>query len=130
MAKLASFEAARSARGGKHTCESCETRFYDLLRSPIVCPSCGALFTPRVAEVKPSPAASRSRWRKDFAQPRPVVEAAEAKSDDPAEAAPDDELVADDAKSSLASDDDTIPEEVQEDTDVSGLLDIDETKDD
>lgn len=127
MTKLASFEAARSARGGKHTCESCETRFYDLLRSPIVCPSCGALFTPRIVEAKPA-VVPRSRWRKDFAQPRPVE--AEAKSDEPSDAAPDDELVADDVKSEHEPDDDSIPGEVQEDTDVAGLLDIDEAKDD
>jgi uncharacterized protein (TIGR02300 family) len=126
--KLASFEAARSARGNKHVCQACDTRFYDLLRSPIACPSCGAVFTPRVVEVKPA-VVPRSRWRKDFAPPRPVVEEAEAKSDVSSDAAPDDELITEDAKSSHEPDDDSIPEEVQEDTDVSGLLDIGETKD-
>ena len=28
--------------GAKHICQSCGTKFYDLLRSPIVCPRCGA----------------------------------------------------------------------------------------
>ena len=27
--------------GAKHRCEKCDTRFYDLLRNPIVCPNCG-----------------------------------------------------------------------------------------
>jgi uncharacterized protein (TIGR02300 family) len=127
--KLASFEAARSARGNKHVCQACDTRFYDLLRSPITCPSCGAVFTPRAVEVKPA-VVPRSRWRKDFAPPRPVVEEeAEAKSDVSSDAAPDDELITEDVKSSHEPDDDSVPEEVQEDTDVSGLLDIGETKD-
>jgi len=30
--------------GTKRTCPSCATRFYDLLKSPIVCPKCGASF--------------------------------------------------------------------------------------
>ena len=32
--------------GSKRVCQSCENRFYDLRRSPIVCPSCGATFDP------------------------------------------------------------------------------------
>lgn len=27
--------------GTKHLCESCGTKFYDLLRSPVECPKCG-----------------------------------------------------------------------------------------
>ena len=30
--------------GTKRTCPSCATRFYDLLKSPAVCPKCGASF--------------------------------------------------------------------------------------
>jgi uncharacterized protein (TIGR02300 family) len=30
--------------GVKRTCPSCEARFYDLQRDPIVCPECGATF--------------------------------------------------------------------------------------
>ena len=32
--------------GMKRTCQSCGARFYDLLRSPIICPKCGAEFDP------------------------------------------------------------------------------------
>ena len=35
--------------GTKRTCPSCGTRFYDLLRNPIVCPHCGVSF---VAEAR------------------------------------------------------------------------------
>lgn len=129
MTKLASLEAARSARGDKHVCQACATRFYDLLRSPIVCPACGAVFTPRPVEVKP-PVVARSRWRKDFSPPRPVVEDVDAKPDAPSDEAQDEELVADDATEPLGPEDDRVPEEVQEDTDVSGLLDVGDTKED
>jgi len=35
---------AKPAWGIKRICHSCGIRFYDLLRDPIVCPSCGARF--------------------------------------------------------------------------------------
>ena len=37
---------AKPQWGSKHICHSCGTRFYDLLREPIVCPNCGAEFNP------------------------------------------------------------------------------------
>lgn len=35
---------AKPEWGAKRVCQSCGARFYDLGRSPIVCPSCGAVF--------------------------------------------------------------------------------------
>ena len=32
--------------GTKRTCQSCDAKFYDLGRTPIVCPKCGAIFDP------------------------------------------------------------------------------------
>ncbi|WP_299622389.1 TIGR02300 family protein, partial [Pelagibius sp.] len=32
--------------GTKRICQSCGTKFYDLRKSPIICPSCGAEFDP------------------------------------------------------------------------------------
>ena len=42
----ATFMAAKQARGTKRTCQSdeCGARFYDLNRSPIVCPICGSIY--------------------------------------------------------------------------------------
>ena len=37
---------AKPEWGMKRTCQSCGVRYYDLRRSPITCPSCGAVFTP------------------------------------------------------------------------------------
>ncbi len=41
--------------GGKRTCLNCGTRFYDMQRSPIVCPKCGSENAPdAVAKVRRS----------------------------------------------------------------------------
>ena len=37
---------AKPEWGKKRICSSCNTRFYDLNKSPIICPSCGAEFDP------------------------------------------------------------------------------------
>jgi uncharacterized protein (TIGR02300 family) len=39
---------AKPEWGVKRTCQSCSARFYDLARSPIVCPKCGAIVEPEV----------------------------------------------------------------------------------
>ena len=37
---------AKPEWGSKRVCQSCEVRFYDLRRDPIICPSCGTKFDP------------------------------------------------------------------------------------
>jgi uncharacterized protein (TIGR02300 family) len=36
--------ATKQARGTKRTCQSCDERFYDLDRNPIICPFCGTKY--------------------------------------------------------------------------------------
>ncbi len=36
--------ATKQSRGTKRTCQSCEERFYDLDRTPIICPFCNAKY--------------------------------------------------------------------------------------
>ncbi len=36
--------------GAKRLCQTCGTKFYDLLRSPIICPRCGAEFGVEAAQ--------------------------------------------------------------------------------
>jgi uncharacterized protein (TIGR02300 family) len=80
--------------GTKRTCPSCAARFYDLMKSPIVCPKCGQTF---IAEaLLPSkggaPAVPRPR-----PVPEPVVEPVpdvELVSLEEAEPAADDEAAA------------------------------------
>lgn len=73
---------ARPERGNKHTCLSCEARFYDLGRSPIICPKCG---TEYIEPVRPPPVARSPRrgWAaKNAAEPLPEAEAPEAEAED------------------------------------------------
>jgi uncharacterized protein (TIGR02300 family) len=35
---------AKPELGNKHQCQQCGTRFFDLNKSPITCPKCGAIF--------------------------------------------------------------------------------------
>lgn len=37
---------AKAEWGLKRTCQSCSAKFYDMNRSPIVCPKCSAVFDP------------------------------------------------------------------------------------
>lgn len=66
--------------GTKRSCPSCATRFYDLMKSPITCPKCGATFMAEV--ILPSKGESPQAAPK----PRPVIEPE-------VEAVPDVELV-------------------------------------
>ncbi len=36
--------ATKHARGTKRSCQSCDERFYDLEKTPILCPHCGAKY--------------------------------------------------------------------------------------
>jgi len=40
---------AKPEWGTKRTCQACGSKFYDLLRSPIACPSCGVVYEPEAA---------------------------------------------------------------------------------
>ncbi len=53
---------AKPEWGVKRLCQSCATKFYDLSRSPIACPQCGARFDPE-ALLKSAPAKPGSKWR-------------------------------------------------------------------
>lgn len=87
---------AKAEWGLKRTCQSCGARFYDLQRSPIVCPKCEAEYDPEVL--------LKSRRGKPVAAvavaPKPVA--------DPAEA---DEVVAEDEEE---EEDDTVMEDTSE----------------
>ncbi len=64
------------ARGLKHTCSSCEARFYDLGRQPPTCPKCGQVCLPVIKA--PVRAARRSK-SEPTAVPPPRTELPKAK---------------------------------------------------
>ncbi|MGE0766185.1 MAG: TIGR02300 family protein [Hyphomicrobiaceae bacterium] len=86
-------EDMRSVRGTKRTCRSCSVRFYDLGRSPTVCPSCGAVLP--ASEFERAPVAQsgyqRTGWRASkpdhvvVAAPEPVAEGDELETGDDAD---------------------------------------------
>ena len=65
----------RPELGTKCTCASCAERFYDLNRSPAVCPKCGATQPPVSARrpVRPSPGSVHLSRR-----PQPIIAEEEA----------------------------------------------------
>ena len=66
---------SKPARGTKRVCPSCGARFYDLNRTPIVCPVCQSTY-----QVAPPPPPSR-RWGR--AQPAEARKVEEQEADAP-----------------------------------------------
>jgi len=66
---------SKPARGTKRVCPSCGARFYDLNRTPIVCPACQSIYQ---AAPPPPPPPSRRWGRAQPAEARKVEEEADA----------------------------------------------------
>lgn len=119
---------AKPEWGGKHICHSCGTRYYDLRRSPIICPKCNTQYDPeaflksrrtRAAAVEDIPAP------KAAAKTSAAVKAA-APADEPKEAA-DGELEADAntiALDDLDKSDDTVETDLDADDDDDDDADV------
>jgi uncharacterized protein (TIGR02300 family) len=90
--------------GTKRTCPSCAARFYDLLKSPIVCPKCGANFVP--ASILPS--------KGDMPAMAPAPKPREVESDD---------IVSSDVE--LVSLEDAEAPDVVDDDETAGIEDVD-----
>jgi uncharacterized protein (TIGR02300 family) len=129
---------SKPARGTKHVCPSCGARFYDLNRTPIVCPACQSIYQ---AAPPPPPPPSRRWGRAQPAEARkveeqeadaPVLEGPEIVSLDEAEegtsevpAEEDEEIVdlGEEAAESPAGDDENaLLEEEEGEADVSGIV--------
>lgn len=112
--------------GGKRQCQNCGTKFFDLMRSPIVCPKCGTVFQVAAA---PRTVAARVAQSEEEAEPETAAEMVPLEEADAANekattakapAAADDIEIEDDAA------DETFLEEEEEDNDdVSDLIDGD-----
>ena len=72
---------SKPARGTKRVCPSCGARFYDLNRTPIVCPVCQSIY-----QVTPPPPPSR-RWGR--AQPAEARKVEEQEADAPVPEGPE-----------------------------------------
>ena len=113
--------ATKQARGTKRTCQSCDERFYDLERSPITCPLCGAKYV-----IASSPAALAALQAEEKAarnKPKKVVVADDADTELPAvegeEALEDVET---DTTPDAADDETFLEEEEEEGGNVSNII--------
>ena len=128
---MSTLSARRKAmRGTKRTCLACEVRFYDLARSPIACPSCGAPYTPAPEQgvQARTPVASfstKTGWRtQPLKRPQPTPVA------DPADSAGSESAPAGDDATDEAPEDDLVLEHEQDDADAPGLIDPESTESD
>jgi uncharacterized protein (TIGR02300 family) len=129
MAVANTSQSNKVARGTKRVCDACQVRFYDLLRDPIVCPSCGAQHTPAVQQVievgrRGATAGGKTGWRQNNKRPGPVLPEPDPESAVRPEAVADEglEVATEDAVAAVP-DDDIVLEQEPDDADVSGLVD-------
>jgi uncharacterized protein (TIGR02300 family) len=102
---------AKPEWGIKRVCHSCSTKFYDLEKEKVVCPSCGEFYDPEIVH-------GNRREKIEEAPAEPVVEAETEKDEDALDAAVEVEVEDDDADEN----DDTLL--VVEDDDDNVLPDV------
>jgi uncharacterized protein (TIGR02300 family) len=119
-------------RGTKRTCLACEVRFFDLARNPILCPSCGAPYTPAPEQIVQARTAvasfsTKTGWRSQpFKRPQPPPHVT-----DPEDSARSESLPTGDAGDDAASEapeDDVVLEQEQDDAEAPRLIDQDLTE--
>jgi uncharacterized protein (TIGR02300 family) len=125
---------SKPARGIKRVCQSCGARFYDLGRTPIVCPSCQAVYqvtqpTSRRGERAPVPEVrEKAEPEVEAVALEPETISLEEVEEPGEEAAIEDEEIVDlgedVAEIPAAGEDDTFLEEPEgdEEADVSGIV--------
>ena len=110
-----------ATRGMKRTCQSCDERFYDLEKQPILCPHCGAKYV--IASSPAALAALQAEDKAARAKPKKVIVPEEAEGELPAvegeEALVD--VEADDTAGAEA-DETFLEEEEEEGGDVSNII--------
>ena len=117
--------ATTDSKGLKRICTSCGTRFYDMNKRPIVCPSCNAEFT---GDVKPK--SRRIRPAEDEGQVSEKTSrtgSSEESDDDEDMLDEDDDTVSLD---DLEDEDGADTDDDNDDIDLDGDLDLDDLDDD
>ena len=109
--------------GVKRSCTSCGARFYDLLRDPVVCPSCGATvdITAVVKARRIRPGMSEKTSAKTYVDEDELIEEDEEDEED------EDEEVEADAPVAVESDDDD--DDAADDDDEEAEVEVDDEDD-
>ncbi|PPC84216.1 MAG: TIGR02300 family protein [Hyphomicrobium sp.] len=111
--------ATKQARGMKRSCQSCDERFYDLERTPILCPHCGAKYV--IASSPAALAALQAEEKAALRKPKKIVVADDAEGELPA--VEGEEALADVETAEAGGDDDeTFLEEEEEEGSVSTII--------
>lgn len=129
---------AKPELGAKRTCQSCGSKYYDLMRDPIVCPKCGATFVATVVVSSAAMARSaRAESRKPVRAPEEdePVEAVDADEENEAISLEDaDDEVASPVKKAApdvdADDDEEVDDSDDDDDDDETFLEPDEGDED
>lgn len=61
-------------RGTKRTCQDCQARFYDLTRTPAICPKCGATYIEIVRPVATPYQRRKAAFSKDWSNNSPDLQ--------------------------------------------------------
>jgi uncharacterized protein (TIGR02300 family) len=108
--------ATNKDRGTKRTCQNgdCGARFYDLNRSPVLCPICGSKYTIAHSPTAAAAIAQEERAQRKMKKPEfePVKAEAEGEAD----------VETDDSDDAGAEADETFLEEEEEDGNVSDIV--------
>ena len=124
---------AKPEWGTKRVCLSCSARFYDMMRDPIVCPSCETVFDP-TANLKTRK--TRSSTKVAVEEKKETKKVAEVEDEEDVEAeeeADDDADVDSDSDSDNVDGDDDVPgddDDDDEEENQSAIEDVSELGDD
>jgi uncharacterized protein (TIGR02300 family) len=120
---------ARAELGTKRHCSSCGAKFYDLGKTPILCPKCGSVFEVAVVsassrrEAAKAPVVVPEKVVEELPVPDVDIVSLDEVAADEAADVDDEDIVVDDDTEIEDDDDDTFLEADEDDEDdVTGLL--------
>lgn len=126
---------AKPELGSKHKCQNCGTKFFDLMKDPVVCPKCGTVQTVmapspvRAARSAPASTANRDDEETETENGAEVMSLEDADHPDDGQVAPaetdDDADIGTDDNTTNDDDDTFLQEEEDDDSNVSDLIDGD-----
>lgn len=115
--------ATKQARGTKRTCQSCDERFYDLDKSPILCPHCGAKYV--IASSPAALAALQAEEKAARTKAKKVALSDDEDTDNELEEVEGDDALADvegDDEAVSEGDETFLEEEEEEGSDMSNII--------